>query len=75
MSYSISYSSMADIYALAEDETGEEKKSLLSLAEDLEQMGTGSYAGEEYVLYESNYGTEVLSMEDYLTETGEEEDE
>lgn len=65
---------MADIYAIAEDEDKKEvKRSLLRLAEDLEQTGVGNFYNQEYVLYDSGYGPEVLSMEDYLTERGESE--
>lgn len=66
--YSLSYSSLADVYAIADEETGETKAELLKLAEDLEQVGIGYFDEEEFVIYDSGYGPEVLSMEDYLTE-------
>lgn len=67
--YSLSYSSIADIYATAEDEEDVVvKDQLLSLATDLEQTGTGYFGGEEYIYRDSSYGMEVLSMDDYLAE-------
>jgi len=66
--YSLSYSSLADIYAMAEEETGTVKAELLKLATDLEQTGTGSFEGKEYIYRDSNYGMEVISMEDFESE-------
>lgn len=71
---SISYSSLADVYALAEEHP-EERDGLLKLAEDLEQMGTGTYNGVEYIYRDSGYGMEVVSMEDYLSEQDNEEED
>lgn len=66
--YSLSYSSIADIYAIAEEEKGVVKKDLLQLATDLEQTGVGSFCGEEYIYRDSPYGMEVVLMEDYESE-------
>lgn len=66
--YSLSYSSMADIYAIAQEETGEERKELLKLATDLEQTGLGWYKNEEFIYRSSPYGMEVVSMADYQSE-------
>ena len=71
--YSLSYSSLADIYAIAEEETGTIKAKLLKLAEDLEQTGIGSFDGEEYIYRDSPYGMEVLDMTDYESEQEREE--
>ena len=72
--YSISYSSIEDVYALAEDETGEEKKELLQLAEDLEQTGVGYYGGEQFIYRDTRYGMEVVSEEDLASEDEDGED-
>lgn len=66
--YSLSYSSLADVYAIAEEETGSTKTELLKLAEDLEQTGVGYFDGEEFVYRDSSYGMEVISMDDFSTE-------
>jgi len=66
--YSFSYSSIEDVYATAHEETGDAKKELLKLAEDLEQTGIGWYDGTEYVYRDSAYGMEVISMEDFQSE-------
>lgn len=66
--YSFSYSSIEDVYAVAQEETGDTKAELLKLAEDLEQTGVGWFDGTEYIYRDSAYGMEVISMEDFNTE-------
>ncbi len=78
MSYSFSYSTIDDVYAIASGETGEERIKLFKFAEDLERGGIGWYDGEEFIYRGSPYGMEVVSMTDYQSEMGldeEEEDE
>lgn len=66
--YSLSYSSIEDVYAIANEETGDIKAELLKLVEDLEQTGIGWFDSTEYVYRNSAYGMEVISMEDFNTE-------
>lgn len=66
--YSLSYSSIEDVYTIANEETGDIKAELLKLAEDLEQTGIGWFDGTEYIYRNSAYGMEVISMEDLNTE-------
>lgn len=68
----LSYSSLADIYALEIEhiEQGDEEtaRALGALAADLEQLGIGEFQGETYYLLD-NYGRdEVVSEEDFLLE-------
>lgn len=72
---SLSYSSMADIYALAETENEETKKALLELAQNLEQVGVGYYNGEEFMYRDSQYGMEIVSMDDYVSENEDDEED
>lgn len=66
--YSLSYSTLADIYAVAEEANPTSKKALLQMAKDLEQTGVGYYNGEEYWLKDTNYGQEVISTTDLQSE-------
>ena len=66
--YSLSYSTLADIYALAEEADDYSKKALLQMATDLEQTGIGYYNGEEYWHKDTPYGLEVISVTDLASE-------
>ena len=61
-----SYSTIADVYASQDDV--EDKKALLEFAEELEQVGVASYEGVEYMYRDTQYGLEVVSMQDYESE-------
>lgn len=68
LNYNFSYSTLADVYAVAEDEP-EYRKELLEFATDLEQMGYGTFEGKEYLINtDSRYPDEVISREDYELE-------
>lgn len=68
LNYNFSYSTLADVYAVANDEP-KYKEELLKLATDLEQMGYGSFEGTEYMMNPSSkYPDEIISREDYTTE-------
>lgn len=75
MSYNFSYSSMADVYAVAEEEEGAEKEKMHEFAMELERMGTAVYGNTVYLYRDTNYGMEVVSMKDYQSETEDDEDE
>ena len=61
--YSFSYSTLADVYAVAEDnETDAEK--LGEFALELERMGMASLDGVEYILRDTVYGQEIVSARD-----------
>ena len=70
---SISYSSIADLHALAQ-EFPAEKVALEQLATDLEQTGVGGYAGEEYIYRQSAYGMEIVSVTDVQSEDSDDDD-
>lgn len=68
LGYNFSYSTLADVYAVANDEP-KYKKELLKFAADLEQMGCGSFEGKEYIMNPSSkYPDEIISQEDYTSE-------
>ena len=67
--YSLSYSSIADILAIADEAgKGEVQDQLVKLAQDLEQTGIGYFEGKEYVYRDSPYGMEVVATEDLASE-------
>ena len=75
LNYNFSYSTLADVYAVANDEP-KYKDELLKLATDLEQMGCGSFEGTEYMMNPSSkYPDEIISREDYTTELGNQAEE
>lgn len=68
LNYNFSYSSLADVYAVANDEP-QYKKELLKFAADLEQNGYGTFEGEDYMMNVSSpYPDEIISMKDYNSE-------
>ena len=75
LNYNFSYSTLADVYAVADDEP-KYKDELLKFAADLEQMGCGSFEGTEYMMNPSSkYPDEIISREDYITELGNQAEE
>lgn len=67
--YNFSYSTMADVYAIADAEEDEDnKKKILAFAEDIEAVGRGSIFGESYTLRSTAYGDELISDTDLLSE-------
>lgn len=73
--YNFSYSTIADVHAIASEETGKVKDDLHRFARDLERAGTASYDSQEYIYRDSPYGMEIVSMEDYESETEGDSDE
>lgn len=68
LGYNFSYSTLADVYAVANDEP-KYKRELLKFAADLEQMGCGNFEGTEYMMNPSSkYPDEIISQEDYTSE-------
>ena len=68
LNYNFSYSSLADVYTVANEEP-KYKKELLKFAADLEQMGYGTFEGEDYMMnVKSPYPDEIISMKDYSSE-------
>lgn len=72
--FNFSYSTIEDVYATAQDESGDVKAEMLKLAEDLEQTGIGYYDGQEYIIRDTDYGREIVSMADFQSES-EDDDE
>lgn len=65
LNYNFSYSTTADVYAVANEEPMY-KKQLLEFAADLEQTGYGTFEGKEYLMNtDSPYPDEIISREDY----------
>ncbi len=61
--YNFSYSTLADVYAVAEDnETDADKLSAFAL--ELERMGMASLDGVSYILRDTVYGQEIVSEDD-----------
>lgn len=68
LNYNFSYSKLADVYAVAEQEPAY-KEQLLELATDLEQSGIGEFEGKEYLMNpDTRYPDEIISREDYELE-------
>lgn len=68
LNYNFSYSTLADVYAVAKDEP-KYRKELLQFATDLEQQGYGTFEGKDYMMNPSSkYPDEIISQEDYTSE-------
>lgn len=72
--FNFSYSTIDDVYATAEGERGKTREQLLALAMNLEQVGVGYYQGQEYRYRETEYGVEVVSVDDLALEGESDED-
>ena len=63
-----SYSTLADIFAVAEEQP-QNREALLKFEADLEQTGIGTYEGKESIMNpHTNIPDEIISMEDYRNE-------
>lgn len=60
-----SYSSLADVYAVADSENSQE---IRDFGLELERMGVAAYEGTEYMYRDTAYGMEIVSMEDLESE-------
>ena len=68
LGYNFSYSTLADVYAVAEDEP-KYREELLQFATDLEPQGCGTFEDKEYMMNPSSkYPDEIISQEDYTSE-------
>ena len=65
--YSFSYSTLADVYAVAEENQADAAK-LKGFALELERMGVASLDGTAYALRDTVYSQEIISEDDLALE-------